>query len=126
MKIWLRLKGSWRGCVGISYNSPLKHLCKIRRTEKVWEVKEEMEHKGGSCSPNDVTFGYLLTYSQKAKDVEAVLERMGKNMCEMTSDLYNLMSYYREMMSRGMVPEPRTKILLNQTKTKPKDGRQKD
>ncbi|KAL0743585.1 hypothetical protein Bca4012_085098 [Brassica carinata] len=153
-----------------TYNSLLKHLCKLRRTEKVWELVEEMEHKGGSCSPNDVTFGYLLKYSQKPEDVEAVMERMRKNMCEMTSDLYNLvfrlyvqwgdeekareiwnemersglgpdqrtytvmvhglhskgkireaLSYYREMMSRRMVPEPRTEILLYQIKAKPKE-----
>lgn len=153
-----------------TYNSLLKHLCKLRRTEKVWELVEEMEDKGGSCSPNDVTFGYLVKYSQRPEDVEAVLERMRRNMCEMTSDLYNLMfrlyvqwgeeekareiwnemersglgpdqrTYtvrvhglhtkgkigealfiYREMMSRGMVPEPRTEILLNQVKAKPKE-----
>ncbi|XP_010487338.1 PREDICTED: putative pentatricopeptide repeat-containing protein At3g15200 [Camelina sativa] len=160
-----------KGCFPnvVTYNSLLKHLCKIRRTGKVWELVEEMEHKGGSCSPNDVTFGYLLKYSQKPKDVEDVLERMRKNRCEMTSDLYNLMfrlyvqwdneervreiwgkmeksglgpdqrtytirihglhtkgkigqalSYFQEMMSRGMVPEPRTEMLLNQNKTKPR------
>lgn len=161
-----------KGCFPnvVTYNSLLKHLCKIRRTDKVWELVEEMEHKGGSCSPNEVTFGYLLKFSQKPKDVEAVLERMVKNRCEMTSDLYNLMfrlyvqwdseekvreiwsemersglgpdqrtytirvhglhtkgkigealGYYQEMLSRGMVPEPRTEMLLNQNKTKPKD-----
>ncbi|KAJ0264118.1 putative pentatricopeptide repeat-containing protein [Hirschfeldia incana] len=158
-----------------TYNSLLKHLCKLRRTEKVWELVEEMEDKGGSCSPNDVTFGYLLKYSQRPEDVEAVLERMRKNMCEMTSDLYNLvfrlyvqwgdeekareiwnemersglgpdqrtytvrihglhakgkigeaLRYYREMMSRGMVPEPRTEILLNQVKAKPKEEEEED
>ncbi|XP_006300036.2 putative pentatricopeptide repeat-containing protein At3g15200 [Capsella rubella] len=160
-----------KGCLPnvVTYNSLLKHLCKIRRTEKVWELVEEMEHKGSCCSPNDVTFGYLLKYSQKPKDVEAVLERMRKNRCEMTSDLYNLMfrlyvqwenedkvreiwgkmersglgpdqrtytirihglhtkgkikealSHFQEMLSRGMVPEPRTEMLLNQNKTKPR------
>ncbi|KAG7631316.1 Pentatricopeptide repeat [Arabidopsis suecica] len=153
----------------VTYNSLLKHLCKIRRTEKVWELVEEMELKGGSCSPNDVTFSYLLKYSQRSKDVDIVLERMAKNKCEMTSDLYNLMfrlyvqwdkeekvreiwsemersglgpdqrtytirihglhtkgkigealSYFQEMMSKGMVPEPRTEMLLNQNKTKPR------
>ncbi|VVA97697.1 unnamed protein product [Arabis nemorensis] len=157
-----------------TYNSLLKHLCKIRRTEKVWELVEEMEQKGGSCSPNDVTFGYLLKYSQKPKDVEAVLERMAKNGCEMTSDLYNLMfrlyvqwdndekvreiwsemersglgpdqrtytirvhglhtkekigealGYYQEMLSRGMAPEPRTEMLLNQNKSKTKEEENK-
>ncbi|ESQ48455.1 hypothetical protein EUTSA_v10022416mg [Eutrema salsugineum] len=163
---------SEKGCSPnvVTYNSLLKHLCKIRRTEKVWELVEEMERKGGSCSPNDVTFGYLLKYSQRPMDVEAVLERMAKNRCEMTSDLYNLMfrlyvqwedeekareiwgemersglepdqrtytimvhglhtkgkigeamGYYQEMMSRGMVPEPRTEMLLNQINTKPKE-----
>ncbi|KAF8047655.1 hypothetical protein N665_2895s0003 [Sinapis alba] len=163
---------SERGCSPnvATYNSLLKHLCKLRRTEKVWEVVEEMEHRGGTCLPNDVTFGYLLKYSQKPEDVEAVLERMAKNMCEMTSDLYNLvfrlyvqwgdeekareiwsemersglgpdqrtytvrvhglhtkgkigeaLSCYREMMSRGMVPEPKTEILLNQVMAKPKE-----
>ncbi|CAH8293229.1 unnamed protein product [Eruca vesicaria subsp. sativa] len=165
-------KMSEKGCSPnvATYNSLLKHLCKLRRTEKVWELVEEMEEKGGSCSPNDVTFGYLLKYSQKPEDVEVVLGRVRKNMCEMTSDLYNLvfrlyvqwgdeekarevwnemersglgpdqrtytvmvhglhtkgkireaLSYYRDMMSRGMVPEPRTEILLNQVKAKPKD-----
>ncbi|CAA7015054.1 unnamed protein product [Microthlaspi erraticum] len=163
---------SERGCSPnvATYNSLLKHLCKIRRTEKVWELVEEMEEKGGKCSPNDVTFGYLLKYSQKAKDAEAVLARMVRNRCEMTSDLYNLvfrlyvqwddeerarevwsemersglgpdqrtytvrvhglhtkgkvaeaLRCYQEMMSRGMVPEPRTDMLLNQSKAKPKE-----
>lgn len=162
---------SEKGCSPnvVTYNSLLKHLCKIRRTDKVWELVEEMEHKCGSCSPNDVTFGYLLKYSQKPIDVDAVLERMRKNRCEMTSDLYNLifrlyvqwdneekmrqiwsdmersglgpdqrtytirihglhtkgkngeaLGYYKEMLSRGMVPEPRTEMLLNQNKAKPR------
>lgn len=168
---------SERGCSPnvVTYNSLLKHLCKIRRREKVWELVEEMEQKGGSCSPNDVTFGYLLKYSQKPKDADAVLERMVKNRCEMTSDLYNLMfrlyvqwddeekareiwgemersglgpdqrtytirvhglhtkgkvaealRYYQEMVSRGMVPEPRTEMLLNQIKAKPKEEEEEE
>ena len=163
---------SEKGCSpnAATYNSLLKHVCKLRRPEKVWELVEEMEDKGGSCSPNDVTFGYLIKYSQKPQDVDSVLERMRKNMCEMTSDLYNLvfrlyvqwgdeekarevwnemersglgpdqrtytvkvhglhtkgkigeaLKCYREMISRGMVPEPRTEILLNQVMANPKE-----
>ncbi|XP_010542294.1 PREDICTED: putative pentatricopeptide repeat-containing protein At3g15200 [Tarenaya hassleriana] len=156
-----------RGCSPnvVTYNTFLKHLCKIRRTDKVYELLEVMEQRGGSCLPNEVTFSHLLKNSREPRDVEAISERMAKNRCNMTSDLYNMifrlymkwdckeraneiwdemersgfgpdqrtytirvhclhehgriaeaLRYYREMVSRGLAPEPRTEALVKETK----------
>ncbi|KAK4484799.1 hypothetical protein RD792_007394 [Penstemon davidsonii] len=145
-----------------TYNSLIKHLCRIRRMEEVQELLKEMEVKGGSCLPNDLTYGYLLKASKKAEDVDVILERMVKGGCKLQGDTYNLvlrlfmewgyekrvrsiwgemeksgcgpdqrsytimihglydkgmireaLEYSDEMGSKGMVPEPRTKILVD-------------
>lgn len=153
-----------RGCLPnvSTYNSLIKHLCKIRRMEKVYELLDEMELKKGSCLPNERTYNYLLKSLKRPEEVSGVLERMVRNGCEMSSDIYNLilklymiwdykekvkyfwdemakkglgpdqrsytimvhglydkgrleesLSYFHEMTSKGMVPEPRTEILVN-------------
>ncbi|KAJ0101684.1 hypothetical protein Patl1_04725 [Pistacia atlantica] len=153
-----------RGCLPnvSTYNSLIKHLCKIRRMDKVYELLDEMELKKGSCLPNERTYNYLLKSLKKPEEVSGVLERMVRNGCEMSSDIYNLilklymnwdyeekvrytwdemekkglgpdrrsytimihglydkgrlensLSYFHEMTSKGMVPEPRTEILVN-------------
>ena len=45
-----------RGCLPdvVTYNSLIKHLCKIRRMEKVHELLREMDQK--NCLPNTITF----------------------------------------------------------------------
>lgn len=150
----------------VTYNSLIKHLCHIRRMEKVYELLDEMEHKG-DCLPNARTYGYLLKATNKPEDVVSVLERMERNGCKLTADTYNLvlklymnlgdlekvestwfemersgsgldqrsytimvhgfyekkmmkdaLSYYREMVSKGMVPEPRTKVLVDAIRIK--------
>ncbi|GAB2229909.1 hypothetical protein Drorol1_Dr00014165 [Drosera rotundifolia] len=74
-----------------TYNTLIKHLCKIHRMEKVYELLEEMEQKKGHCLPNDRTYGFLLKSSKNPEDVSGLLERMERNECKMTDDLYNLM-----------------------------------
>ncbi|KAJ4726356.1 putative Pentatricopeptide repeat-containing protein [Melia azedarach] len=153
-----------------TYNSLIKHLCKIQRMEKVYELLNEMEQKSGSCLPNDVTFNYLLKSLKKPEEVPGVLERMERNGCKINSDTYNLilklyvnwdyeekvkhtwdemekkgvgpdqrsytimihglydkgklenaLFYFHEMTSKGMVPEPRTEILVNDMTIKLKE-----
>ncbi|GMJ11433.1 hypothetical protein like AT3G15200 [Hibiscus trionum] len=157
-----------RGCAPnvATYNSLIKHLGKIGRMEKVYEIVDEMEEKEG-CSPDNVTFNYLLRFSKKPEEVPGIFERMERNGCNMCCDTYNLvlrlymkwdheerirhtwdeieksglgpdrrsytvmihwlhgkgrvedaLSYYNEMTSKGMVPEPRTEILVNAMKSK--------
>ncbi|KAJ1403467.1 Tetratricopeptide-like helical domain superfamily [Sesbania bispinosa] len=112
----------------------LEHLCKIRRMEKVYELVEEMERRKGCCLPNAVTYCYLLKSLKEPGEVPGVLERMERNGVSMSDDVYNLvlrrsytimihghyengrmkdaMRYFREMTSKGMVPEPRTEKLV--------------
>lgn len=145
-----------------TYNSLIKHLCKIRRMEKVYELLDEMEQKGGDCLPNARTYGYLLKSTKMPEEIPEIIERMKRIGCWMTSDTYNLLlrlfmdwddqdrvrstwvemernglgpdqrsytimihglhdkgmiedalCYFNEMTSKGMVPEPRTKLLVN-------------
>ena len=145
----------------VTYNSLIKHICKIDRMEKVYEFLDDMEQKGGSCSPNARTYGYLLSSAKKPEDVPPILERMERYGCKMTSDVYNLLlrlfmewgneervkstwvemersglgpdqrsytimvhglfengkmedalQYFNQMTLKGLVPEPRTKLLI--------------
>ncbi|XP_074357525.1 putative pentatricopeptide repeat-containing protein At3g15200 isoform X2 [Apium graveolens] len=145
-----------------TYNSLIKHICKIGRMEKVYELLDDMEQKGGSCTPNDRTYGYLLSSTKKPEDVQPILERMERNGCKMTSDVFNLLlrlfmewgneervkstwvemersglgpdqrsytimvhglfengklkdalQYFNQMTLKSLVPEPRTKLLVN-------------
>ncbi|KAM1169012.1 hypothetical protein PS2_030593 [Malus domestica] len=145
-----------------TYNSLIKHLCKVRCMEMVYELLEEMEQRKGSCLPNEVTSNYFLKSSKKPEEVPGLLERMQKNGCNLTGDTYNLLlklymewdcqervrykwdemekkglgpdrrsytimihgfhdkrrvketlRYFREMTSKGMIPEPRTELLMD-------------
>ncbi|KAK6134589.1 hypothetical protein DH2020_031648 [Rehmannia glutinosa] len=145
-----------------TYNTLIKHLCKIQRMEKVNELLNEMEEKGESCSPNSLTYGYLLSSAKKPEEVDDILERMKKSGCKLQEDTYNLIlrlfmewgdeervkciwdemersglgpdrrSYtivihglydkgmmeaalecFAQMVSKGMVPEPRTTLLVD-------------
>lgn len=164
-----------RGCLpnAATYNSLIKHLCKIRRMDKVYELLHEMEQKKGSCLPNEITYSYLLKSLKRPGEVPEVLERMERNECSMTGDIYNLilklyvdwdleekvgytwdemekaglgpdrrsytilihwlhekgkiedaLYYFNEMISKGMVLEPRTEILVNDMNTKLKEREQ--
>ncbi|PIA36570.1 hypothetical protein AQUCO_03300039v1 [Aquilegia coerulea] len=153
-----------------TYNSLIKHLCKIVRMEKVHELLEEMKEKKGCCTPNAITFNYLLKSMKKPEEVPVILERMRRNGCQITGDTYNLIlklfldwndiqgvqsvwaemekngvgpdqrSYtimihrlhkkgrmeeglkcYNEMVSKGMIPEPRTSLLVPAMKMKLKE-----
>ncbi|PHT98817.1 hypothetical protein BC332_32236 [Capsicum chinense] len=158
-----------------TYNSLIKNLCKIRRMEKVYELLNEMETNGGeSCLPNARTYGYLLNSAKTSDEAIGILERMNKNRCKMTRDIYNLLlrlfmswddqdevtstwdemersglgpdqrsytimihglsergkledalSYFNEMISKSMVPEPQTNKLvdvMNKLKEKGKES----
>ncbi|KAJ7981771.1 Pentatricopeptide repeat, partial [Quillaja saponaria] len=145
-----------------TYNSLIKHLCKIQRMEKVYELLDEMEQRKGSCSPNAITYIYLLKSVKEPEEVPQILEKMERNKCSLTGDTYNLilrlymdcdypdrvrdtwesmernglgpdrrsytimihgnyykgrikdaLRYLREMTSKGMIPEPRTEILVD-------------
>ncbi|KAK7850236.1 putative pentatricopeptide repeat-containing protein At3g15200 [Quercus suber] len=158
-----------------TYNSLIKHLCKIRRMEKVYELLDEMEQKKGSCLPNAVTFNYLLKSLKNPEEVPEILERIERNGCRMTADTYNLilklymdwdsqerirytwdvmerdglghdrrsytimihglydkgriqdaLRYFSEMTSKGMVPEPRTEILVRDMNVKLKESKQEE
>ncbi|KAI3675010.1 hypothetical protein L1987_84591 [Smallanthus sonchifolius] len=74
-----------------TYNCLIKHLCKIRRMEKVNELLDEMTRKGGDCSPNARTYGYLLNSAKTSDEVMEILNRMETNDCKMMGDTYNLM-----------------------------------
>ncbi|KAK9092665.1 hypothetical protein Syun_027576 [Stephania yunnanensis] len=150
-----------------TYNSLIKHLCKIRRMERVHELLDEMEKTKGHCMPNPRTYSYLLKSLKKPEEVPVLLERMKKNGCVITADIYNLMlklfmdwndeeglsstwsemeknglgpdqrsytimvhglhskgkmeealQYFQEMMSKELIPEPRTKLLEKAIKMK--------
>ncbi|RHN74266.1 putative tetratricopeptide-like helical domain-containing protein [Medicago truncatula] len=73
-----------------TYNSLIKHLFKIRRMEKVYELVEDMERRSGDCLPNGVTYSYLLQSLKAPEEVPAVLERMERNGCAMSDDICNL------------------------------------
>ncbi|KAJ8561036.1 hypothetical protein K7X08_027226 [Anisodus acutangulus] len=153
-----------------TYNSLIKNLCKIRRMEKVYELLDEMEMKGESCLPNARTYGYLLNSAKAPEEAIGILERMNKNGCKMSGDIYNLLlrlfmswdnqdkvkntwdemersglgpdqrsytimihglfegrrleealSYFDEMISKSMVPEPRTRLLVDAMNIKLKE-----
>lgn len=109
-----------------TYNSLIKHLCKIQRMEKVYELLDEMEQKGESCSPNAVTYCYLLNAAKKPEDVFEIMERMEKNGCKMTADTSNLMlrlymgwdleqnvkSTWLEMKKSGLGPDQRSYTIM--------------
>ncbi|KAL9678994.1 hypothetical protein QQ045_016846 [Rhodiola kirilowii] len=154
----------------VTYNSLIKHLCNIQRMKKVYELLDEMEQKGGDCVPNGRTYGYLLKAVKSSEEAPKLIERMQRNGCKMTGDLYNLilslymkwdlkekvkstwadmekngmgpdqrsytimvhglyekeriqesLRFYKEMTSKGMVPEPRTVFLVNAMNIKLKD-----
>lgn len=154
-----------------TYNSLIKHLCKIRRMEKVYELLDEMEDKGGYCLPNALTYSHLLKNVKKPEEVDKILGRMEKSGCALLGDTYNLilrlfvhwgdekrvkdtwdgmersglgpdqrsytimvhglyekgrtedaLSYYIDMVSKGMMAEPRTKLLVDAMNTKLKEG----
>lgn len=160
-----------------TYNSLIKHLCKIRRMEKVYELLDEMEQKGGSCLPNARTYGFLLKSAKNAEEVPEILQRMERVGSKLTGDTYNLllrlfmdwdhqervrstwvvmerdglgpdrrsytimihglydkgrmeeaMHYFKEMTTKGMVPEPRTMILVNamNIRLKEREGEARD
>nr|TKR86172.1 pentatricopeptide repeat-containing family protein [Populus alba] len=167
-----------RGCLPnvATYNSLIKHMCKIGRMEKVYELLDEMQEKKGSCMPDEITFNYLLKSLKKPEEVAGVLERMKIIGCRMNHDTYNLLlklhadwdseekvrytweemeknglgldrrsytimihwlydkgrvedalRYFGEMENKGMVPEPRTKILCNSMNTrKQKEAERKE
>ncbi|KAK9742630.1 hypothetical protein RND81_03G186800 [Saponaria officinalis] len=73
-----------------TYNCLIKYMCKIRRMEMASKLLSEMEEKGGDCTPNDMTFIYLLTVAKKPDEVVSLLDRMKRQGCEMTGDVYNL------------------------------------
>ena len=175
LKIFEEMKK--RGCPpnAATYNSLIKHLCKIRRMEKVYKLLDEMEQKKGSCLPNAVTFNYLLKSLKNPEEVPEILERIQRNGCGMTADTYNLilklymdwdnqerirytwdvmerdglghdrrsytimihglydkgriqdaLRYFSEMTSKGMVPEPRTEILVRDMNIKLKESKRKE
>ncbi|KAL3638441.1 hypothetical protein CASFOL_017812 [Castilleja foliolosa] len=155
-----------RGCSPnvATYNTLIKHFCKIRRMDKVGELLGEMEE---TKMQNLLTYGYLLKAAKKIEEVDGILERMRRNGCELDGDSYNLvlrlfmewgdekrvrcvwdemerfglgpnkpsytiiihglydkgriresLEYFDEMVEKGMVPEPRTELLVDEMKLK--------
>jgi len=150
-----------RGCLPdvATYNSLIKHLCKIRRMEKVYELLNEMDQK--DCPPNTITYSFILKVMKNPEEVSNLLWRMEKTGCKLDGDIYNLilnlymgwkyqtgiqsvwdemeknglgpdqrsytimvhglysqgrldeaLEYYSKMRSKGMMPEPRTRLLV--------------
>ncbi|KAI4388286.1 hypothetical protein MLD38_000628 [Melastoma candidum] len=69
-----------RGCSPnvVTYNTFVKHMCKIHRMDKVEEILNEMASTGGDCSPNSITYGYMLSCSKKPEEVSRLIEENGK------------------------------------------------
>ncbi|KAG5546189.1 hypothetical protein RHGRI_018388 [Rhododendron griersonianum] len=109
-----------------TYNTLIKHLRKIRRKEKVYELLDEMEQKGGSCLPNASTYGFLLKSGKNAKEVPVILLKMERikimihGHCD-KGRIEEATYYFNEMTSKGMVPEPRIKILVDAMNIKLKE-----
>ncbi|CAI8589415.1 unnamed protein product [Vicia faba] len=117
-----------RGCLpnAATYNSLIKHLCKIRRMEKVYELVEDMERTGGDCLPNAVTYNYLLKSLKEPEEVLGILERMERNGCAMSDDVYNLVlrlymkwgyldglrKVWDEMERNGLGPDRRSYTIM--------------
>ncbi|KAL5098700.1 hypothetical protein RYX36_003027 [Vicia faba] len=117
-----------RGCLpnAATYNSLIKHLCKIRRMEKVYELVEDMERTGGDCLPNAVTYNYLLKSLKEPEEVLGILERMERNGCAMSDDVYNLLlrlymkwddldglrKVWDEMERNGLGPDRRSYTIM--------------
>uniref|UniRef100_A0A7N0T9Y3 Pentatricopeptide repeat-containing protein n=1 Tax=Kalanchoe fedtschenkoi TaxID=63787 RepID=A0A7N0T9Y3_KALFE len=109
-----------------TYNSLIKHLCKIQRMEKVYELLDEMEQKKGDCMPNGRTYGYLLKSVKAPEEVPKLVERMERNGCKMTGDVYNLIlslyvkwdlkervkSTWNDMEKNGMGPDQRSYTIM--------------
>ncbi|KAL6999552.1 hypothetical protein U1Q18_000712 [Sarracenia purpurea var. burkii] len=109
-----------------TYNSLIKHLCKIRRMDKVYELLDQMEQKGGRCLPNERTYGFLLKSTKKPEQVPGILERMKRNGSKMTGDFYNLLlrlymnwdyqetvrSTWAEMERDGLGPDRRSYTIM--------------
>lgn len=74
----------------VTYNTLIKYLSKIRRMENVYDLVDEMEQKKGGCLPNVITYSFLLKSLKKPEDVPCLLDRMERNGCRVTSDMYNL------------------------------------
>ncbi|KAL9234275.1 hypothetical protein vseg_009163 [Gypsophila vaccaria] len=73
-----------------TYNCLIKYMCKIQRMEMASKLLNEMEEKGGDCTPNDMTYIFLLTVAKKPEDVAGLLDRMRRQGCKITGDVYNL------------------------------------
>lgn len=73
-----------------TYNCLIKYMCKIQRMEIASNLLSEMEEKGGDCAPNDMTYIHLLTVARKPEEVVGLLERMKRQGCRITGDVYNL------------------------------------
>ncbi|KAK9089179.1 hypothetical protein Scep_028261 [Stephania cephalantha] len=73
-----------------TFNSLIKHLCKIRRMEKVHELLDKMENTKGHYTPNPSTYSYLLKSLKKPNEVPVLLGRTKKNGCVVTPYIYNL------------------------------------
>ncbi|GFP79656.1 putative pentatricopeptide repeat-containing protein at3g15200 [Phtheirospermum japonicum] len=100
-----------RGCSPnvATYNTLIKHLCKIRRMDKVGELLSEMEK---TKMPNLLTYGYLLKATKKIEEVDEILERMRRSGCELDGDSYNLV--LRLFMEWG--DENRVRCVWNEMK----------
>ena len=117
-----------RGCQPnvVTFNTLIKYLCKIRRMEKVYEILEEMEQKQGDCSPNHVTYSFLLKSLKRPEEVPGLLERMERNGCRMTGDTYNMIlklymewdcqqrvrHTWNEMERNGLGPDQRSYTIM--------------
>ncbi|XVF70142.1 hypothetical protein PTKIN_Ptkin11bG0138400 [Pterospermum kingtungense] len=122
----------------VTFNYLLKFL---KKPEEVPSVLERMERNGckTSCDTCNLILRLYMKWDHEER-VRNMWEEMYKSGLGPDRRSYTIMihglhdkgriedalSYFNEMISRGMVPEPRTKILVNAMKNKLKEQGEKE
>ncbi|CAN8259287.1 unnamed protein product [Cochlearia groenlandica] len=117
MKQWLCVRGgeSLGQEISVAFHGLLTWLCRCKHVESAEALFVSRRREFG--------YGCMCDRTMKRSG-------LGPDQRTYTIRIHGLhtkgkigeaLSYYQEMVSRGMVPEPRTEILLNKNKFKPKD-----
>ncbi|PPS04756.1 hypothetical protein GOBAR_AA15909 [Gossypium barbadense] len=126
-------RGMWeKGCDPdvVICNCVIDALCFKKRIPEALEVFREMKEYG--CAPNVATYNSLIKHLRKIGRMRSGIMKRELDICGMRSEkvdwdrtgdrrVEDALSYFDNMTSKGIVPEPRTEILVNSMRNKLKE-----